>query len=157
MKILISNSEKQTLDLGKRLATFLQPKDIICLFGGLGAGKTIFVKGMAIGLGIDKDDVISPSFVLIREYLSKDKIRKKIPLYHFDLYRLNSPNGVFNLGYEEYFYDKGICVIEWAQRLKRFLPEEYLKIEFFRIGKNKRKIKLIAKGKRYQHFLTLDK
>ena len=70
----------------------------------------------------------------------------------FDKYQ-DCPEEIFNLGYEEYFYDRGICVIEWAQRLKSFLPKEYLRIELYRIGKNKRRIKLIAQGTRYQRIL----
>jgi len=164
---VITNSQKDTMNLGTRLVRFLGPGDIVCLFGSLGAGKTVLVKGMAGGLDIDKDEIISPSFVLIREYLSattsalinrhiaaKHKRKKKkakigITLYHVDLFRLRNPGDIFNLGFEEYLYAQGICVIEWAQRLGGFLPSEFLKIELQFKNRTKRIIKFISKGKRY--------
>jgi tRNA threonylcarbamoyladenosine biosynthesis protein TsaE len=135
------------MELGKKLARLLKAGEIVCLFGQLGAGKTVFTKGIALGLGIERREIVSPSFVLIREY------RNKISLYHFDLYRLHSPKDIFALGYEEYFYNDGISVIEWAQRLKYLLPAEYLKIEFKIAGKTKRKIKISAKGGDYEKLI----
>ena len=148
---IISHSEKETMNLGARLVHFLSLGDIVCLFGDLGAGKTILVKGMAEGLGINKDKVISPSFVLVREYVSFSKT--KVRLYHLDLFRLNNPRDILSLGYEEYLYNQGICVIEWAQRLKNLLPAESLNIELAIKGKATRFIQLIAKGKRYRKAL----
>lgn len=150
---ITSRSEAQTIKLGARLIRRLGPGDIVCLFGVLGAAKTILVKGMAQGLGINKNEVISPSFVLLREYLFAGRSKLKIPLYHFDLYRLSSPKDILNLGCEEYFYGQGICVIEWAQRLSGYLPLEFLKIELEVRGETKRLIKLSAKGKRYRRCL----
>jgi tRNA threonylcarbamoyladenosine biosynthesis protein TsaE len=150
---IISRSETETMNLGARLVRCLKPGMIVCLFGELGAGKTILVKGMAGGLGISKDRVISPSFVLIREYLPVRKSRSRIPLYHLDLFRLNNPKDILGLGYEEYLYVQGICVIEWAQRMVKLLPAEYLKIELKIKGKTKRLIKLIANGKEYHKIL----
>ena len=151
---IISHSEAETMDLGLRSAHFLGPGDIVCLFGTLGAGKTILVKGMARGLGINKDEVISPSFVLIREYLPVRKRRVRIPLYHLDLFRLKNIQDILSLGCEEYLYAQGICVIEWAQRLGGFLPPEFLKIELEIKGNTKRIIKLIANGQRYRKLLS---
>jgi len=150
---IISHSEAQTMNLGLRLAHFLKPGGIVCLFGALGAGKTILVKGMAKGLGISKDLVISPSFVLIREYQSAKRAGSKIALYHLDLFRLSSPQDILKLGYEEYLYDQGICVIEWAERLAQLLPDEFLKIELEITGETKRIIRLTAKGWQYQEIL----
>ena len=150
---IISNSETETINLGTRLVHSLVAGDVVCLFGTLGAGKTILVKGMAKGLGINKDKVISPSFVLIREYLPAGKTKSGIPLYHLDLYRLKNAKEVLGLGYEEYLYGQGICVVEWAERMTGFLPSEFLKIELKIKGKTKRVIKLIAKGKRYLRVL----
>lgn len=141
------------MNLGRELAHLLGSGDIVCLFGTLGAGKTILVKGMARALGISRDEVISPSFVLIREYLPVRKTKAGIPLYHLDLFRLKSPQDIFNLGYEEYLYAGGICVLEWAQRLARFLPSEFLKIELKIKDRTKRVIKLIANGQRYHKLL----
>lgn len=148
-----SYSETETVGLGFELVHFLGPGDIVCLFGTLGAGKTILVKGLAKGLGISKDEVISPSFVLVREYHPVRKNKYRVPLYHLDLFRLKTPQDIFDLGYEEYIYAQGICVLEWAQRLGGFLPPEFLRIELEITGKMKRIIKFIANGQRYRKLL----
>lgn len=149
---IISHSQRETMNLGVRLVRFLAAGDIVCLYGNLGAGKTVLVKGMAKGLGISKDQVISPSFVLIREYLPVGrKAKTGIVLYHLDLFRLKNSQDLLNLGYEEYLYNQGICVIEWAERLKRFLPAEFLKIELEIKGKTTRAIKLTTQGKSKSH------
>ena len=157
---IISHSERETLKLGEKIVRFLVGGDIVCLFGTLGAGKTILVKGMAKGLGISQDEVISPSFVLIREYLPAERCtcsikrtKHKIALYHLDLYRLRNPKDILKLGYEEYLYNQGICVIEWAQRMRGFLPSEFLKIELEIKGRTKRVIRLIANSERYRNVL----
>ncbi|MDD4899695.1 MAG: tRNA (adenosine(37)-N6)-threonylcarbamoyltransferase complex ATPase subunit type 1 TsaE [Candidatus Omnitrophica bacterium] len=147
MKV-ISRSVKDTLNLGKVIARKLKPGDIICLFGNLGSGKTVLTKGIAHGLKLDEKDIISPSFVLLRQYP-----QAKIPLYHFDLYRLKSSGDILALGYEEYLYSDGATVIEWAERLKGFLPKEYLKIEITIKAEKKRVFKLSAIGKNYARFL----
>jgi tRNA threonylcarbamoyladenosine biosynthesis protein TsaE len=150
---IISRSENETISFGVKLAHSLSQGDIVCLFGNLGSGKTILVKGIAEGLGINKNEVISPSFVLIREYLPVKKMKRRVILYHFDLYRLTNPRYILNLGYEEYFYDQGICIIEWADRLEGYLPAEFLKIELQIKNQTQRIIKLIAKGQRYRKSL----
>ena len=147
MKI-ISNSVSNTIKIGKRVARVLKPGDIICLFGELGSGKTVLTKGIAAGLGVDATHVISPSFVLIRQHL-----KGRFPLYHFDLYRLRDLGDIFGLGYEEYLYDKGIAVIEWAERLKKLLPQEYLKIKLSVKNDSRRELEFFAKGERYQEVL----
>ena len=139
----------QTLGIGRKIARKLQAGDIICLFGQLGSGKTVLTKGIASGLGIKKSEVISPSFVLIRQYT-----KAKIPLYHFDLYRLKQPKDILCLGYEEYLYDEGITVIEWADRLEGFLPVEYLKIEINIKEKNRRVFQLEGFGKYYKGLVS---
>ncbi len=147
MKI-ISKSVKETIKIGKVIAGNLKSSDIICLFGQLGSGKTVLVKGIAAGLGISRDKVISPTFVLIRQHY-----QGKFPLYHFDLYRLDSASSILGLGYEEYFYDDGIAVIEWADRLKYLLPEEFLKVELSIRKNSQRLLKFSAKGARYKKLL----
>lgn len=146
MKI-ISESKKDTLNLGKIISKNLKAGDIICLYGNLGAGKTVLAKGLAHNLGIKEDKVISPTFVLIRQY------QGKLPIYHFDLYRLKDSQEISDLGYEEYFYGNGLSVIEWPDRLGCLLPKEFLKIELKVISENKREIKLSAFGKRYTDLL----
>ncbi|MDD2752340.1 MAG: tRNA (adenosine(37)-N6)-threonylcarbamoyltransferase complex ATPase subunit type 1 TsaE [Candidatus Omnitrophica bacterium] len=149
---IISDSVEESLKLGKAIARKLKPGDIICLFGNLGSGKTVFTKGLAHGLGLKERDIISPSFVLLRQYP-----QAKIPLYHFDLYRLKGANDILALGFDEYLYSEGATVIEWAERLKGFLPAEYLKIEILIKGEKKRAFKFSAIGKNYERFLLLIK
>lgn len=146
---LVSDSPQKTRQIGKILAKNLEKNDIICLFGELGCGKTVFTQGVAIGLGIKKGLVSSPSFVIIRKYTGK-----KLILNHFDLYRLQKTNDILALGYEEYFYEQAATVIEWAQRLKDLLPREYLKIEFFIKGASKRCLAFTAFGRRYEILLS---
>lgn len=141
---MISRSVGDTIRLGKIIAKNLKKGDIICLFGDLGSGKTVLTKGIAMGLGIRGENVISPSFVLIRRHY-----QGRMPLYHFDLYRLKGPGDIVSLGCEEYFYGEGAAVIEWAERLKFLLPENFLKIELSFKSLTRRSIKLSARGRRY--------
>lgn len=145
---IISNSVNETIKIGKVIAKNLNPGDIICLFGELGSGKTVLAKGIAQGLGIKKEKVISPSFVLIRQHL-----KGKLPLYHFDLYRLRDLGDIQGLGYEEYFYDKGVTIVEWADRLRSLLPGEFLKIKLNVKGKTKRMLEFSAFGTHYKKLL----
>ena len=133
---ILSNSYNKTLKLGKKFSAQLKPGDIVCLFGDLGSGKTTLVKGIAQGLGIAPDVVNSPTFVLLNIY------EGKLPLYHFDLYRLEDVQEILALGYEEYFYGDGITIVEWAERLRHLLPEKYLRVELFHRGEEKRLIKV---------------
>lgn len=144
MKI-ISNSVTDTLKIGRAIAKNLQKGDIVCLFGQLGSGKTVLAKGIASGLGVASDNVISPSFVIIRQHT-----QAKLPVYHFDLYRLKSIKDILALGYEEYLYGGGVSIIEWADRLNGCLPDEYLKIELTVKNKNSRCLKLENVGRRYK-------
>lgn len=143
-----SNLVKETLKIGHSLARHLKKGDILCLIGELGSGKTVLTKGIASGLGIAEKDVISPSFVIIRALQNG-----RIPLYHFDLYRLKGPEDILPLGYQEYLYDEGVTVIEWAQRLGKLLPEECLKIRISGIKENRRLLEFSATGERYKELL----
>jgi len=146
MKIL-SNSEQETVSLGEKLGRQLKPGDVLGLVGELGTGKTTLTKGIASGLGIKRgQDISSPSFVLIKEYAGK------IPLYHFDLYRLDKIKDVEYLGVEEYLFDQGVCVIEWAEKMKMLLPD-YLQVDLAVKGENKREIKFSAHTQRYKSLL----
>jgi tRNA threonylcarbamoyladenosine biosynthesis protein TsaE len=148
MKI-ISHSVRETINIGRRIAKSLMPGDIICLFGELGSGKTVLTKGIAQGLGVQKNKIISPSFVLIRIHT-----QGRLPLYHFDLYRLKAPPHILGLGYEEYLYDTGVTVIEWADRLKYLLPKEFLKIELLLKPDSQRLLQISAFGKHYRELLS---
>jgi len=146
--MIISGSVTETLNIGKSIARHVLPGDIICLFGELGSGKTVLTKGIARGLGIKKDEIISPTFVLIRQYPEG-----RLPLYHFDLYRLKDDNDILGLGYQEYLYGVGLAVIEWADRLKYLLPKEYLKVQLLVKDERARVMKFEAFGSRYHELL----
>lgn len=115
--------------------------------GSLGSGKTILAKGIAQGLGINKDKVISPTFVLLRVHQGRHLLQ------HFDLYRLRTVEDIFALGYEECFYSQAVTVIEWPERLKFLLPKEFLKIKLSTKRKHERLLKFMAKGKKHKELL----
>lgn len=139
-EVLSANSE-DTQAFSKRLASFLQPGDVITLEGDLGAGKTTFTKGLAVGLDIIKT-VNSPTFTIIKEY------HGKMPLYHMDVYRLE---GAYeDLGFDEYFSGNGVTVIEWAHIIEEQLPADRLNIYLYHEGKDSRKIVLKPQGERYE-------
>ena len=104
--------------LGEKLAKEAVPGQVIALVGDLGTGKTTLTKAIAKGLGIE-EPITSPTFTIVHEYHSG-----RMPLYHFDVYRLGDPDEMFELGYEEYFYGEGLCVVEWADLVADLLPEE---------------------------------
>ncbi len=141
---LLSKSIKETFGIGEKIAKNLGKGDIVCLFGDLGSGKTVITKGIAAGLGIKKNKVVSPTFVLIRQHRTKNNM----PFYHFDLYRLRDCQDVAGLGYEEFFYGGGISIIEWADRLKQFMPQECLKIKLSVKGKTSRLVEISYRGNR---------
>ena len=146
--MIISRSVTDTLNIGKAIARHARSGDIVCLLGDLGSGKTVLAKGIAGGLGINKNKIISPTFVLIRQYQEG-----RLPLYHFDLYRLKDDHDILGLGYEEYLDGRGLVVIEWADRLKYLLPKEYLGVQLLVKGQRRRSMKFQALGKRYQVLL----
>ena len=134
----ISKSPDETLALGFKLGRRLRPGTVVALVGELGAGKTVFTKGIAKAIGIkDYEHVNSPSYVIVKEYRSGKK-----PLYHFDLYRLNSLSDLDTVGSEEYFYSSGISVVEWADRAWDALPDKYVKVKFKHMSVNKREIEI---------------
>ncbi|MBN2830837.1 MAG: tRNA (adenosine(37)-N6)-threonylcarbamoyltransferase complex ATPase subunit type 1 TsaE [Candidatus Omnitrophica bacterium] len=145
---IISRSVSDTAKIGRVIAKYLVPKDIICLSGELGSGKTVLTKGIAQGLKIDAFDVTSSSFVIIRRHLTG-----RLPFFHFDLYRLKDTRDIPALGYEEYFYGEGVSVIEWPQKLGCFIPKECLTIELSYAGEFKRKLRFRAEGERYKALL----
>jgi len=137
MKVIITNSPEETIDIAAKISKDFRPGTFVGLAGELGTGKTLFTKGIAKALGVrDYRYVNSPSFVIIKEY------KGKWPLYHFDVYRLKSNANLANLGYEEYFYGKGVTVVEWADKIKELLPDERYDVELVHLGGAKRKIKI---------------
>ena len=136
---IISASARQTRAIARFIGEKLREGDVLALSGELGSGKTCFTGGLARGLGVDeKYQITSPTFTLINEYPAKYK------LYHFDVYRLKDYSEFEDLGYEEYFGEKGVVVIEWAEKIAQILPEDTLFINFEYLDENKRRI--IIKG-----------
>ncbi len=131
---ITSHSENETLALGKRLSTSFKPGDVLVLTGRLGSGKTVFVRGLAQGRGLDPESVTSPSFGFVNEYPGKD------PLYHFDLYRLGDVTELYEVGWDEYLEREGLVVVEWGERAGGFLPERYYLVEFSIVDDDERQI-----------------
>ena len=117
-----SNSPEETYEIAFKMGQEIKTGEIVCLYGDLGVGKTVFAKGFAKGLGVN-DVVTSPTFTLVQEYHGK-----RMPLYHFDVYRIGEIEEMFEIGYEEYFYGDGVCLIEWADFIKELLPHGYTKV-----------------------------
>ncbi len=113
-----THSEAETADVGRELARTLSPGDVVLLFGDLGAGKTAFTKGLAEGLGVSRDEVSSPTFTIMQEYRGG-----RLPLFHVDLYRLDDPREIEDLGLDE-IAAEGVLAIEWAEKLPRRLTSE---------------------------------
>ena len=118
-----TTSEKETFELGKNLGEQAKAGQIFCLNGDLGVGKTVFTQGFAKGLGIE-ENVNSPTFTIIQVYEEG-----RIPLYHFDVYRIGDPEEMYEIGYEEYFFGEGVCLIEWSKLIDELIPEEAINIE----------------------------
>ena len=136
---LLSNSEVETRAIGRRLASFLGPGDIVLLAGELGAGKTAFAAGLAEGMGIE-EPVISPSFMLVRRYTGGFT-----PLTHADVYRLGSLNELEDLDLFEESRD-GVLIVEWGNAVAAAMPEDHLRVEFEVTGLDQRTLRLVAQG-----------
>lgn len=144
----MSHSYEDTLATAASFARVLRKGDIVCLYGDLGAGKTAFVKGLAKGLRVDPAHVHSPTFTLMNIY------HGKLPLYHFDLYRIGFRD-LLDLGYEEFFFGQGVTAVEWSERLEGLAPRECWKVELRHAGEDQRKIRIRACGamlqERWEH------
>jgi tRNA threonylcarbamoyladenosine biosynthesis protein TsaE len=148
-KDIVSESPSDTFAAGERLAASLGKGDIVALIGELGAGKTVFVRGVCRGAGVE-DEVTSPSFTLIQEY------RGRIPVFHADFYRLDSIQEIENLGIEDYL-DRGLLLVEWAEKGSALLPSDRFNVVLSRVGEaetlseNARRIRIVPPPSR-----TLD-
>ena len=148
--VLISKSHEQTLYWGRLLGMLLTGGDVVSLTGELGAGKTTLTQGIADGLGVSKECyVTSPTFTIINEY------RGRVPVYHLDFYRIDSPLEVENLGVEEYFHSGGVAVVEWAEKIKTFLPKEYLMVVLDYVDYSVRKMSISGSGTRYTEIVKV--
>jgi tRNA threonylcarbamoyladenosine biosynthesis protein TsaE len=145
---IISVSAQKTWAIARSIGEKLKEGDVLALSGELGSGKTCFTGGLARGLGVDdKYQITSPTFTLINEYPARHK------LFHFDVYRLNGYSEFEDLGYEEYFSNGGIVVIEWAEKIAQILSAETIFINFEYLDENKRKIVVKGPEKRLKELI----
>lgn len=121
--IIQSHSAKDTFQLGEKIGKEAKSGQVFCLYGDLGVGKTVFTQGMAKGLEI-QDAVSSPTFTIVREYEDG-----RLPFYHFDVYRIGDIEEMDEIGYEDYIYGDGVCLIEWADLIQEILPDHFTRIE----------------------------
>lgn len=145
---LISHNEKETLDFGKTLASFLKRGDTIVLTGELGSGKTKLTEGLLTYYGLE-DEISSPTFTIVNEYIKNDT-----KIFHFDVYRLEDSSEFYAIGGEEYF-ENGICIIEWGEIIQDALPKDYIHIQFERndVDENIRILNITSYGEKYDELL----
>ncbi len=139
---VITHSPEETIKTAEKIGSLLKAGDMIAYKGGLGAGKTTFTRGIANGLGLG-DCVSSPTFALVNEYRGKN-----ITLYHFDMYRIQTEDGLETTGFFDYPFEDNIAVIEWSENIAEFLPENIIYITINTIGENDREI-IIEGGERF--------
>lgn len=143
----IINSVEKTLALGEKIGELAKPGDIICLIGDLGTGKTHITKGIARGLDI-KENITSPTFTIVNEYYGRLKLN------HFDVYRVNDPDEIYAIGFDEYIFSDSVSIIEWSNYIEELIPEEHIRIIINKLptlGENYRKISIKGYGDRYEY------
>ena len=136
--IIITNNEFETEAAGARLGEALTPGCVVALFGGLGAGKTAFVRGLASGLGVSAR-VSSPTFTIVNEYPGP------VPLFHFDMYRLVSEDELFDIGWDDYLVRGGVCAVEWSEKVPGAFPQDAVYVEIEKAGDDSRRIKIYTR------------
>ena len=146
--LLVSESPDETAAIGRRIAALLGSGDTVLLIGELGAGKTALTKAIAAGLGVT-EEVSSPTFTLVNEY------RGRLPVFHFDLYRLDDPDEAIDLGYDDYLNAEGVLIVEWADKAPDLWPDDHLRIEIERIGETARQLALFPSGEGLRHRLAV--
>ncbi|MBN9120688.1 MAG: tRNA (adenosine(37)-N6)-threonylcarbamoyltransferase complex ATPase subunit type 1 TsaE [Planctomycetes bacterium] len=138
-----------TNQFGHRLGALLFPGAVVALVGQLGAGKTHLTRAVAEGLGVKNPAAVnSPTFVLIQEYPAR------LPIYHFDAYRLSGPREFAELGVDEYFRGDGVCLVEWADKVDATLPAEHLRVDIEIVDASRRRFHIRASGERYEVLLN---
>jgi tRNA threonylcarbamoyladenosine biosynthesis protein TsaE len=141
--LLSSENPAYTFQFGKNLGMLLAPGDVVALVGELGAGKTTLTQGIVRGLGVGEEHYIgSPTFTLINEYAGR------MPVYHLDFYRIETPAEIVNLGLEEYLHGEGVAVIEWADKIESLLPEDHVMITLQYIDPTVRTLEIEGIGNR---------
>jgi tRNA threonylcarbamoyladenosine biosynthesis protein TsaE len=142
---LLSQSPEETYQLGIKLGKGLDTGDLVALTGELGAGKTSLIQGITVGLDIlNPKQVTSPTFTLINEY------KGRVPIYHFDLYRINKLEELFDLGFEEYFYGNGVTLVEWAEKILDWLPPQRLSVYIKILSEKQREIQLSTSQAKFE-------
>ncbi len=124
MKRIVTHNGSETIEAGKIFAKKLIPGNVVALFGDLGSGKTRFAKGISRGLGLN-ENVTSPTFTIVNEHIGG-----RLPLYHFDFYRLRSISELDEIGFDEYIFGNGVCVLEWADMVREKLPSKRFDVHF---------------------------
>jgi len=147
--VFLSNSSAATYGFGKRVGERLKAGSIIALIGELGCWKTLFTRGICVGLGVPGRYVNSPTFVFVNEYLGR------LPVSHMDLYRLNTITEEFEIGILDYLAkaDSGIIVVEWAEKILSLLPDNYLQVQFQVLSTRRRQLVLVAFGEKFGNLL----
>ena len=136
---IVTHSETETELLAQKILSFLTPHDVLILSGELGAGKTLFVRGLAKALGLNVDEVNSPSYTIVNEYPGEK------PMYHFDLYRMGDTSELVEIGWDDYLLKDGLVVVEWGERAEENLPDRYFHIEFEILTETEREITISLK------------
>jgi tRNA threonylcarbamoyladenosine biosynthesis protein TsaE len=144
---IITSTPEQTWRIGELLGARLNPGDTLCLYGDLGSGKTNFAYGIARGLNVQDRYITSPTFTFVNEY------RGRVPFYHIDLYRLNDPGELENIGFKEYIESDGVTVIEWAEKAEDELPEDRMSVYLSYADEKSRELGFLAEGERYRKLL----
>ncbi len=145
-RTVFSLSEEETFELGRSLARRLRGGELLLLEGDLGLGKTVFARGLATGLGVAPEDVSSPSFTLVQEYTGG-----RVPMFHVDLYRVETVEEIQSIGLEEIISSGGVVVVEWGERLPPFYRRNAFTVHFHDIGEDSRRIELIPNPKPRKH------
>ena len=133
--VTITNSEAETILEGEKFGLNLGPGAVVALYGELGAGKTAFTRGLALGLGITMN-VSSPTFTIVNEYPGN------VPLFHFDMYRLENEYELFDIGWDEYIERGGVCVVEWSEKVPGAFPPDVITIKLENLGGTVRRIEI---------------
>ncbi len=145
--VIESRSPHETKSWGRRLASLLEGGELLGLIGDLGAGKTVFIKGLASGLSLREEDILSPTFTMIQEH------HGRFPLYHIDLYRLEEAT-LDDLGLREYLFSEGVAAVEWFERLRGGAEMEYLSVRISYAGANLRRIEFSAIDSRHAQIIS---
>lgn len=146
MRDFLWKEQGETAEFGRHLGALLFPGAVVVLNGDLGAGKTTLSQSIGVGLGVE-DYITSPTFALVNEY------EGRLSMYHMDFYRIEAVDELDDLGLDDYFYSDGVSVVEWGDRIERFLPEERLELQIDKVSESERRVSARAFGKRYEELL----